>query len=173
MTRNKWLKLTPKAWKIWDQLDDHSKAVILAPAERQNSNVKHKVNLHEISAYDYLLANLHSSSDHNPLELDTLTDAVVCEPPPLEDAADTSQVLDNAAKEAKSTQNPADICWVLSNTMAQPLSAPKQTDEVVINGKTYWQISVHSIYSVSTSHSSATWSLVDCGANGGIGGSDV
>jgi len=56
--------------------------VILAPAERKNSNVKYKVNLHEISAYDYLLANLHSSSDHNPLEPDTLTDTVVGKPLP-------------------------------------------------------------------------------------------
>jgi len=29
--------------------------------------------LQEIKAYDYILANLHSSSNHNPLGPDTLT----------------------------------------------------------------------------------------------------
>ncbi len=92
---------------------------------------------------------------------------------PPEDTADTNQVLVNAAKQAKSTQNPANICWVLSNTMAQPPSAPNKSDEVVINGKIYQQVNIHNTYSVSASCSSATQSLVDHGANGGIGGSDV
>jgi len=56
--------------------------------------------------------------------------------------------------------------------MARPPSTPK-SDEVVINGKVYWQVNVHCTYSVSSSCSSATQSLVDRGANGGIGGSDV
>jgi len=87
---------------------------------------------------------------------------------------DTSQVLINAAKQTKSTQNPDDICWVLSNTMAQPPpNAPKKPDEVVINGKTYWQVSIHSTYSVYASCSSATQPLVDHGADGGIDGPDV
>jgi len=124
MTRDKWFKLTPEARQIWDQLDDHPKAVILAPTERPNNYIKHKVNLHEISAYDYLLANLHSSSDHTPLEMDTLTDAVGSEPPSPEASADTSQVLANAAKQTKSTPNPADIQQVLSNTLWPDLPAP-------------------------------------------------
>jgi len=68
MTRDKWMKLTPEAHQIWDQLDDHSKAVILAPAEKHTTNGTHNINLHEISAYDYLLANAHSSSEHTSLD---------------------------------------------------------------------------------------------------------
>jgi len=171
MTRDKWFKLTPEARQIWDQLDDHSKAVILAPAEWPNSNFKCKVNLHEISAYDYLLANQHSSSDCKPLEPDTTTDTVVSDSLPPED---TSQALINAAKQTKPSQNPDDICRVLSSTMAwPPPSAPQKPDEMVINGKTYQQVNIHNTYSVSASCSSATQLLVDHGANGGIGGSDV
>jgi len=107
-TRDKWFSLTPEAQQIWDQLDDHSKAVTLAPAKWQNST-KHKVNLHEISAYDYLLINKHSCSDCNPLEPDTMTDTVVGDSLPPEDTGDTSKVLINSAKQIKSTQNPADI----------------------------------------------------------------
>jgi len=43
----------------------------------------------------------------------------------------------------------------------------------VVNEKTYWQVHLHNTYSASASRSSATQSLVDCGTNGGIGGSDV
>jgi len=59
-------------------------------------------------------------------------------------------------------------------TKAQlPGTASKNTDEIVLNGKTYWQVHLHHIYSVSASRSSVTQSLVDHGANGGIGGSDL
>ena len=43
----------------------------------------------------------------------------------------------------------------------------------MLNGKTYRQVHLHNIYSVSASQSSATQSLVDHGANGDIDGSDV
>ena len=45
-------------------------------------------------------------------------------------------------------------------------------DEIIVNGKTYRQVNLHT-YSISASKSSSTQSLVDHGANGGIGGSDV
>jgi len=66
--------------------------VILAPAENQNSNVKHKINLHKIIGFDYLYASSHSSSDCNSVEPDT--PAVINVPPP-EDTGDTIQVLIN------------------------------------------------------------------------------
>jgi len=49
---------------------------------------------------------------------------------------------------------------------------PNASEEITVNGKTYRQVHLHT-YSVSASKSSSTQSLVDRGANGGIGGSDV
>jgi len=43
----------------------------------------------------------------------------------------------------------------------------------VVDGKTYRQVHLHATYHVSASKSSSVQSLVDRGANGGIGGSDV
>jgi len=77
-----------------------------------------RINLHEISAYDYLLANMHSSSDHASLDPHTQADTFVGNSSPPEDTETHSQVLVNAAKQTKSTQSPADIHQVLSNTMA-------------------------------------------------------
>jgi len=174
MAREKWIRLSPEACQIWDQLDDHSKSVILAPVDKCPTNATCTINLHEITAYDYLLANMHSSTD--PTSLDPHTEAAtpISNPSPPESLDNHSQVLANAAKQTKSTQSPADIRQVLSNTMARPPGTiPQKQEEIVVNGKTYWQVHMHNIYSVSASRSSATQSLVDRGANGGIGGSDV
>ena len=152
MTRDKWMKLTPEARQIWDQLDDHSKAVILAPAGKHTTNGTRKINLHEISAYDYLLANAHSSSEHTSPDPDTQVDTSISELSPPEATDVNNQVLINAAKQSKSTQNPADIRQVLSNTMARPPgTASQKPDEIVLNGKTYRQVHLHNTYSVSAS----------------------
>jgi len=93
MTREK----TAKAQQIWDQLDEHSKTVILAPAEKCDTNSIHKIILHEISAYDYLLANVHSSSEHTSLEPHTQADMTISKISPLEKTEDNNRVLVNAA----------------------------------------------------------------------------
>jgi len=38
MSKDKWFKLSPEACEIWDQLDDHSKSIILAPPQRPSPN---------------------------------------------------------------------------------------------------------------------------------------
>ncbi len=130
--------------------------------------------MHEISAYDYLMANLHLSmentDDGDPIHAQSES---LPDPAPPEDFSPSDQVLINAAKQSKSIPNPADIWHVLSNkSKPSANSAPKSFEEIVINGKTYWQLNLH-IYSVSASKSSSAQSLVDHGANGGIGGSNV
>jgi len=92
--------------------------VILAPAGKHTTNGTRKINLHEISAYDYLLANAHSSSEHTSPDPDTQVDTSISELSPPEATDVNNQVLVNAAKQSKSTQNPAYIRQVLSNTMA-------------------------------------------------------
>jgi len=128
--------------------------------------------MHEISAYDYLMANFHLSMedmDGGP----THVQSELPDPAPPEDVGASDQVLINAAKQSNSAPNPADIQHVLSNKSKMSASpAPTASEEIIVNCKTYWQVHLHT-YSVSASKSSSTQSLVDCGANGGIGGSDV
>jgi len=96
MTKDKWFKLTPEACQIWDQLDNQAKVVILAPSSKNGTHTHRKVNLHEISAYDYLLANMHHVEDtpgvENPA---TVSDM---DPAPPDTTQDEGQVLVNAAK---------------------------------------------------------------------------
>jgi len=63
MSKEKWLKLSPDACEIWDQLDDHSNSVILAAPKKPPFTPARRINKHEISACDYLVANLHLSTD--------------------------------------------------------------------------------------------------------------
>jgi len=172
MSKEKWYKLSPEAREIWDQLDDRSKSIILAPPQKLTPNLARKINMHEISAYDYLMANLHLSMEDigdDPAQVHSEPP----EPAPPEDPIPSDQVLVNAAKQSKSTPHPADIRHVLSNKPKNATTpAPKATEEIVVNGKTYHQVHLHT-YSVSASKSSSAQSLVDHGANGGIGGSDV
>jgi len=70
--------------------------------------------MHEISAFDYLMANLHLSMDNigdDPAQVHSEPP----EPAPPEDPIPSDQVLVNAAKQSKSTAHPADIQHVLSN----------------------------------------------------------
>jgi len=108
MSKEKWFKLSSEAREIWDQLDDHSKSIILAPPGKPPPNQARKVNMHEISAYDYLMANFHLSME----DMDADTPHVQSElpdPAPPEDVGASDQVLVNAAKQSKPAPHPADI----------------------------------------------------------------
>jgi len=171
MSKEKWFKLSPEAREIWDQLDDHSKSIILAPPEKPPPNQTRKISMHEISAYDYLMANLHLSTED--MDNDPTHDQSELPDPAPPKALASDLVLINAAKQSKPAPHPADIRHVLSNK-SKTLTSPVATtsDEIIVNGKTYRQVHLHT-YSVSAPKSSSTQSLVDRGANGGIGGSDV
>jgi len=108
MSKEKWFKLSPKAHEIWDQLDDRSKSIILAPPEKPPPNQARKINMHEISAYDYLMANFHLSMedmDGDP----THVQSDLPDPAPPEDDGASDQVLVNAAEQSKPAPHPADI----------------------------------------------------------------
>ncbi len=108
MSRGKWFKLSPEAQEIWDQLDDHSKSIILAPLGKPPPNQARKINMHKISAYDYLMANFHLSTedmDGDP----THVQSELPDPAPPEDVDASDQVLINAAKQSKPAPNPVDI----------------------------------------------------------------
>ena len=92
--------------------------------------------MHEISAYDYLMANFHLSMEdmdgdptHVPSELPG--------PAPPEDVGTSDQVLVNAAKQSKPAPHPADIRHVLSSKSKISASpAPTASEEIIVNGKT-------------------------------------
>jgi len=54
MPKEKWDQIPAEHRKTWDQLPDNIKAVILST---QNSTPPTQVNLHDISALDYLYNN--------------------------------------------------------------------------------------------------------------------
>ena len=77
--------------------------------------------------------------------------------------------------EAHATERPppGDLHHVLGNR--KPPSSSTSSDEITLNSKRYWCISMHEqvVYDVSNHKASKHGSLVDHGANGGLAGSDV
>ena len=60
-----------------------------------------------------------------------------------------------------------------SPTTSSASSSATQVHEMTIDGKVYRQVNLTNIYSVSAHNQSTNGSLVDRGANGGVGGADV
>ena len=65
MSIQQWHSLQPEARATWDLLSDEAKAIILGLRKDPG---KRTVNLHNISAYDFLQANMHD------LQLDDMED---------------------------------------------------------------------------------------------------
>jgi len=84
-------------------------------------------------------------------------------------------VFINAAKQFKCTNTQLTHTRSCSTPQPDLLLVPSRSkpDDIVVHEKTYQEVHLHDTYHVSASRSSATQSLVDHGANGGIGGSDV
>jgi hypothetical protein len=142
---------------LWDQFDDKAKAIILNTALPQHNTgitpTRTHVNLHDISAYDYLQANM------TDIQQDTLsTDNAILDSPDQHGVIDNEEhsdsLLINVAKSAK--PSPGDIKRVLSKTSTRSANVT--------------QI----IYNISASRTTlCNLSLIDRGANGGIAGDDV
>ena len=197
MSLGQWKRLPPDAQKIWDQLDDDSKAIILGrhpigqpPGSGPSSRPPtHKISLHDISAHQFLAANLHDlrmgsegDVDDTPKDTEDPDDSH-----PHDDSAADDQRLINATKRTgkastskASSLSPTDIRKVLSSSSSRPNSQVKFSpgtnnpgEQIELNGKRYRQVDMHASYSVSAHKSSMRGSLVDRGANGGVAGDDV
>ncbi len=178
-----WHSLQPEACTTWDQLSDEAKAIILGLHKDPG---KCTVNLHNVSAFDFLQANLH---DHL---LDEIKDPVDIPLDPDEDQGDTGPQLDDDTStvllaflsKQKSTAHPGHLANILSTSKNKnakgarfktnsDASSPKD-DEITVNGKKYCQVQAHCIYYSASSHKSCkVGSLIDRGANGGIAGDDI
>ena len=166
MPRDRWFQLGDAARKIWDTLSEKDKAVILGKGEPGSGGNKstsshtndRQVNLHETSVFDFLQAHVHELEDNEDQigSEDNFQDAQEDpQPEPNE------SVLINAAQSGKNLK-PGDIRRVLSQ-------AAKKTPP----GKGTVTANVHCTYQVSSHNVQKKGSLVDGGANGGTGGSDV
>jgi len=177
-----WHSLQPEARMTWDLLSNEAQAIILGLRKDPG---KHAVNLHNISAFDFLQANFHDL-------LDEAGDPGEISPDPDEDQANPATQLDDDTSTAflaflskqKSAAHPGHLANVLSTSknknakgarfMPKSDASPPKDDEIVINGKKYWQVQAHCIYySVSSHKSMRVGSLVNRGANGGIAGDDI
>jgi hypothetical protein len=178
MPSKKWFGLNAARKAIWDRLDDKAKSIILGytnPESQPNCPTgnsstfrrppvnqsgkppfKAQVSLHEMSAYDFLLANIHdvapSGDDIDP-HVTTQEDD---EPSPSEDMNDMRLI--NAAKSSRTDHLP-----------------PVDIRRIMSKYSTRYVNSTHIEYFVSKHEAihAHSMSLIDHGANGGVAGDDV
>ena len=164
MSRDQWYTLSEKERLLWDQFDDQAKAVILGLAKpspkMQPSGTspfsKRKVNLHDISAHDFLQEFIADNPSDEPPPADS--DNVDTEPFSNDnDNPNDTTILVNAAKSTKPTLSPGDIRRVMSKSSTRSVNMAQV------------------VYNTSASRVSnvKNMSLVDRGANGGLAGDDV
>ena len=121
MHRDQWTGVSPEGQKIWDQLSEEDKAVILkkmppSTSTKPSHSTIHpkpnsrKVNIHETSVYDFLMANAHQldyrEQDTN-IE-DDITDMEATGPPD-----DEAQTLHAFLASRGNDASPADLRNVL------------------------------------------------------------
>ena len=166
MPKERWLQLKDEARAKWDTFEQSEKAVILGIGQSSPSHKPYqkpvsatrKINLHEISAYDFL--NLEDDATQEFSTDDT--DAHNIDHDHDNDTSPESQsgssLLINAAT-TKAKLPPGDLRRVMSPSSAR---------------KVGFKVDFHQIvYSVSESKRMNPMSLIDRGANGGVAGSDV
>ena len=89
MHRDQWTGVSPEGQKIWDQLSEEDKAVILKKTPTSNSSKpsrstihqkpnSRKVNIHETSVYDVIMANAHQL-EYGEQDTEAVDDAAVLE----------------------------------------------------------------------------------------------
>ena len=162
MQSEQWKRVSPDGQKIWDQLSDADKAVILKrPAanlsrpNRPSNEHKpdgQKVNVHDTTVYDFITANAHLL-DYGEAPDDTGGGA----------SDEEAQTLHAFLASRGNNSSPADIRNLLSTSSKRaPNKLPKDR-----------QASAHVTYSVDKHHMDTPGSLIDRGANGGVAGADV
>ena len=120
MHRDKWYLLNSSAQKIWDQLDASSKAIILGgqTTPKPKLHPPCRTNLHDISAADFIQAQLHelcmgsNGNVNNDLTKDVTDND-------KDNDADSNTLLALATKQSGTDLSPGDIQHVLSTTMSQ------------------------------------------------------
>ena len=175
MPSDKWFGLDAASKATWDRLDDKAKSIILGytkpeqgrpgfaptraafgkppPGQPSKPPFKAQANLHEISAYDFLLANIHdiapTEDDHDPADGTAVMDTP--------DEAPDIRLINAATSHGIGTAPPGDIRRVM------PKSSTRRINQACLE----YSVSKHE---ATSAHS---MSLIDRGANGGVAGDDV
>jgi hypothetical protein len=111
------------------------------------------MHLHEISAYDFLLANMHALDRSSDVEANPNDKSVGS--PPEDDHSDTRLI--NAANSKGKPIPPGDICCVISKASTRHVNL----------AQTQYHFSIHDYLTIQN------LSLIDQGVNGGVAGEDV
>jgi hypothetical protein len=169
MHKDKRFGIDQKTKDLWDQIDDKYKSIILGYTKPSTSSPfsskpprnppfpnkpRRNINLHEMSAYEFLQVQSHE------LEPDPGPDETTSEDLPAEEAdpVPSDTLLINAAKGSRpSPLPPGDIRRVLSKNSKRSVNI------------------AHIEYKVSYHQASSgqSLSLIDRGANGGVAGTDI
>ena len=156
------------ACHIWDQLSEEDEAVILKKAPTSNSTKpshstihrkpnSHKVNIHETSVYDFIMANAHQLDygEQGTEVEDGIADVEATGPPD-----DEAQMLHAFLACRGNDASPADLRNVLSTSSKRDADKPRQAN-------------THLTYTVGKHRADKPGALIDRGANGGVAGADV
>ena len=174
----KWKRLDTRSKRIWNQLDQESRRIILSNDNNEESEQEPKrenththTNLHDISVLDFIRANLHHLIDEGE-ESSQTSQEIFQDCQDCEDNTDNERILVNAVKgdytmtgknknqannekkTTSSTISPADIRSLLSTSKSR-------------------KANIHVTYSISRHDVKKDVSLIDRGANGGIAGEDI
>jgi hypothetical protein len=179
LKRTQWDRLgaIPEAQGIWDSLSAEAKKIILEPrlGGPPPPRAPWTTNLHDISAHDYLQANLHNINlgTHGGADGSRNADTTDSNDnqsfvPPCDD-----QLLAYMTKRAPLL--PTDIQRILSSSLAKKDAGQLPSKaEINIDGKVYRQAHAHNtIYHASNHRSNRHGALINRGANGDIAGADV
>ena len=174
MSREKWQSLSSDEQKHWDMLSPAAKATILGIGKPPPPRTPRTLDLHDISAADYL----HIVSTHQQTSSNTPDEATLDTPDTQDTSADLApdpSTPDLLACATHHNASPGDLRRVLGNRKPATSPALHSGEEITVNGKRYRQISVHEriVYDVSNHKATKHGSLIDRGANGGLAGSDV
>ena len=178
MSKEKWDSLTPDEQKHWDMLSPQAKATILGIGRPPPPRTPRHLNLTDISAADYLhIIEAHEQHHSHGDGIPVITPDVSTPSEPVADSpsADTPGTdLLACATQQSSSAHPGDLRRMLGSNPSGSHRG-KTPHEIVVDGKRYRSVNVHSCrsYAVSNHHASKHGSLVDRGANGGLAGNDV
>ena len=143
MHRDQWTGVSPEGQKIWDQLSEEDKAVILKKAPTSNptkpsptSNPtkpsrstihrkpnSRKVNIHETSVYDFIMANAHQL-DYG--EQGTVVEYGIADVEDTGPPDNEAQTLHAFLASHGNDASPADLRNVLSTSSKRAADKPRQ-----------------------------------------------
>ena len=170
MHTEQWKSVSPDGQKIWDQLSDADKAVILKrPAanlsrlncpSNEHKPGSHKANVHDTTMYNFIAANVHLL-DYGEAPDNAREDSIETE---VDKSCDEeAQTLHAFLTSRGNNSSPADIHNLLSMSLKRAPSQPLKDR----------QANAHITYTVDKHHTDKPRLLIDCGANGGVAGADV